>query len=484
MAADPASAGVPVGGTATVHLNGVFGDAHATVADPHLLDAVVDQDTRKLTLSGKAAGVTAVRVQDGRGVTLDIPVRVAYNAGTVGPGIVVHITGDPASADFLREIASQAAIRVAQARPGAQIIAPSDGIDVRSPLPQDNVLNLNVPVLIQGNGMFSVQRDTVVRIDNDAAPRISPDLLMVSDFPERLTADGILFTRDLDRGLPTRFLYFHYNPGDQPDRRIVLRAVNTSSAPALVQFISGSGGPGANEMEVGHLSTSRFLLRLVQNQGTLMQIPGNSSLNLVEQPMPAKSVVSNILQLRVLSGPTVHLTLFAQTASQDPAAALSTDGLLSSTVRHARGVYRIPEFKYDVSWNTTSPYLDLPIGQIPLQNQIQSGEALSGDYGVKQTFNIKIVNPTAAPQPIAIYENPRGGRATATFLIDGVLVQSHGVPAFSRYKIRQYVVPARGFINIRNLVTFPEPGSSYPLRLEIAPDDGSVPPGAPGSPVY
>jgi hypothetical protein len=94
-----------------------------------------------------------------------------------------------------------------------------------------------------------------------------------------------------------------------------------------------------------------------------------------------------------------------------------------------------------------------------------------------------VQNPTNRPQAIAIYENPRGGRATGTYVIDGVLIQSHGVPAFSRYKIRQYVVPARGFVRV-TIVTIPESGSSYPLRLIFAPDDGSVAPGAPGSPVY
>ena len=92
-------------------------------------------------------------------------------------------------------------------------------------------------------------------------------------------------------------------------------------------------------------------------------------------------------------------------------------------------------------------------------------------------------NPSSTPQSVAIYENPRGGRATGTYLIDGVLVQSHQVPPFSRYKVRQYVVPARGFVRV-TIVTMPEAGSSYPLKLIFAPDDGSVSPGAPGSPIY
>ncbi|MDP9016915.1 MAG: hypothetical protein M3N19_01165, partial [Candidatus Eremiobacteraeota bacterium] len=378
-------------------------------------------------------------------------------------------------------IAAATTVHFAHPRAGATVIAPPDGFAVPNALQQDNVTDIAVPIIIQGNDFFSVTGTTHVRVYNDAAPRIAPDSLMVSDFPERLKENGVLFTAELKRDAPSRFLYFHYNPGDQPERRIVLRAQNISGEPAFVQFISGSGA-GPNEMEAGHDSTERFLVRLVQNEGSLIEIPGNSSLNLVEQAMPPKAVLSNILQLRVLNGASVHLTLFAQNASEAPEAPPISDGLLTSTVRHARGVYEIPDFKYETLWNTTDAYLEIPIGQIPLPNLLK-GEALSGDYGVIQSFVVKIQNPTRSPQSIAIYENPRGGRATATYLIDGVLVRSHGVPPFSRYKIREYTVPAKGYIKIR-IHTMPEPGSSYPLRLIFAPDDGSVAPGGPGSPIY
>jgi hypothetical protein len=85
--------------------------------------------------------------------------------------------------------------------------------------------------------------------------------------------------------------------------------------------------------------------------------------------------------------------------------------------------------------------------------------------------------------PVAIYANPRGGRATGTFLIDRTLVRAHALPAFSKYKIWQESIRAGTFRRVQ-IVTMPEGGSSYPLRLIFAPDDGSVPPGAPGSPIY
>ena len=479
---NPAAAEVPVGSERVVQAGSVLGTITAAAADPTLVGVRVDQVALTVTLTGKAPGTTVVTVTDQRGMTANVPVRVAYKAGSVAATASIRITGDPASSLFVKRQAVAAATALARLRPGAQVVTGVDDVSFDTPLAQDDVATLNVPILIQGKGYFGVRATTAVRVTNMAAPKIRPRSLMVSDYPEKLEADGVLFTADLKREQPSRFLYFHYNPPGEPDRRIVLQAVNRSPEPAIVQFISGAGGPGKNEMEVGHDSTRRFLVRLVQNEGRIIEIPGYGTMNLSEQELPAKNVVCNLLQLRVLNGSVVRLTLFAENASASHVVPAAGGELLHGTQRHARGIYAIPEFHYSALWSVTDPYLELPIGQIPLPN-LMRGEALSGDYGVLQSFVVMVENPTAVPQPIAIYENPRGGYATGTYLIDGVLVQSHQVPPFSRYKIRQYVVPAKGFVRV-TIETIPEGGSSYPLRLILAPDDGSVPPGAPGSPVY
>lgn len=478
----PQAAQVPVGTTQTVRVNSVLGQITISGFDTALIDATVDQSAQTIALTGKAPGATTLTVTDQRGMTASLPIRVAYYAGTVASDASIRITGDPASPEFVKAQALAAALALVQPRAGTQVVASADQISYNASLGQDNVAFVNVPILLQGEQYFSVDSVTRVRVENMAAPKIMPDSLMVSDFPEKLTENGVLFTADLKHTQPSRFLYFHYNPPGEPDRRIVLRAQNRSPEPAIVQFISGEGGPDPNEMLTGHEATRRFLKNLVQNEGRVIVIPGNGTLNLVEQGLPAKNVVSNLLQLRVLNGSTVHLTLFAQNASSSPDESLASTELLSGDHPHARGIYSIPEFHYSALWNVDDPFLELPIGQVPLPNNLQ-GQALAGDYGVLQTFVIKVQNPTSTPQAIAIYENPRGGRATGTYLIDGVLIQSHQVPPFSRYKLRQYVVPARGFVRV-TIATIPDSGSSYPLRLVFAPDDGSVAPGAPGSPVY
>jgi hypothetical protein len=454
----------------------------ATVADPSVAAIYVDQSGQRVTVSGKMPGTTTVTIADARGLRRDVPVRVAYYAGSIADRVALSITGDPASAEFVREQVAQAVSNAAQARPGGQVVVTSDDVPLHHTIGQDDVASFDVPVLIQGNGLLEVDGSTHVDVQNVAVPRISPDSLMVSDYPERLTENGTLFTADLRHETPSRFLYFHYNPPGQPNRRVVLRAENASREPAIVQFISGRGGPSPNEMAVGHEASKRFLVNVIQNQGRLLTLPGSSTTQIITQDLPAGNVVCNLLQLRVLSGANVHLTLFAQNADETPDSAVAGSGLLEGTHLHARGIYPIAEFHFATQWRVNGEYLELPVGQIPLPNHLQ-GQALAGDYGVLQSFVVDVQNPMGSPQAIAVYENPRGGRSTGTYLIDGVLVQSHQVPPYSRYKVRQYVVPAHGFVRV-TIVTMPEAGSSLPVRLVFAPDDGSVAPGAPGSPIY
>lgn len=478
----PAAAQAPVGVPTELTVGSAIAPITAVARDPSIVDVAIDESTQVVTLTGKTPGTTVVTIGDARGLTRDVPVTVAYEAGTVPPWLEVRITGDPASADFVRDTVASALSAAITTRPGAQTIVGPDDVAFDGSLGEDDAADVRASAVIQGEQYFSVSGETRVRVEDLAAPRIAPDRLLVSDFPEQLTEDGVLFAADLQTNAPSRFLFFHDNPGSQPDRRIVLRAENDGDEAALVQFTQGQGPATSNEMETGHEADRSFLVRMVQNEGRLITIGAHSSTNLVQADLPHGTVICSLLQLRLLSGDAIHLTLISQSATDDPQAPITQTDLLVGAQRHARGIYSVPEFHQALSWSVDDPYLDLRVGQLPLRNSLQ-GEALAGDYGVLQSFVVTVQNPESDPERIAIYENPRGGRATGTYLIDGVLVQSHQVTAFSRYKIREYVVPARGFVRV-TLETMPEGGSSYPLDLELAPDDGSVPPGAPGSPVY
>ena len=479
---EPPQVSVEPGKTTTARVNSSLGTLTATVADPAVATVIVDQTQRVLYVSGLKVGTTTATVADSRGVTRDVAIRVAYAAGTVADETSLRVTGNPTSVDYLREAVALAATRAATVRSGASINVPPDTIAVHGNLKIDNRTEIDVPVQIAGNGYLPVNGTTHVLVENTALPSIQPARLLVSDYPERLTANGVLFTARLDRTQAQRFLYYHFNPANSPARRILLKARNSSNAPATVQMIDGSAGPGTNEMEVGHLSTKRFLVREARNEGQVMTIAPGATMNLVDHPLPAANVISAILQLRLVSGDPLDLTLVAQDALAPTDQSIDTVQLLAGGAPHARGVYPVPTFFFERTYDVDGADLDIPIGQLPLPN-LREGEALSGDYGVEQSMNVVVVNMTRGPRAIALYANPRGGRATGTFLIDGTLVQAHALAAFSRFKIWQETINAGTFRRIR-IVTMPEGGSSYPLRLTFAQDDGSVGPGAPGSPIY
>ncbi len=480
---EPPSAGVLPGGMQVLRVLRSLGTLAVSVADPNVASASVDQAARTLTIAGRALGNTTVTLTDARGLTRDVAVRVALAAGSLAPFATVRITGNPATSLFVKEQALAAALKAATIRPGAKVVAPVDAIAFDTALNVDDVATLSVPIILQGDQYFTVQGVTRVRVVNDAQPPIRPGALLVSDFPETLKENGTLFSATLSDRAALRFLYYHYNPPGQPDRRIVLKVANAANQPARVQFIDGSGGPGPYEMEVGHNSTERFLVRLAQNEGTVLTIDGQTTVTLYQQALPAKSVVSGILQLHEIEGPPLQMALLAQNSEDPVDGPLQPEALLGGDHPHARGVYPIPEFFFDYSYACDGPNLEMPIGQIPLPNLLQ-GEALGGDYGVLQQITVRMVNddPHNARE-VALYANPRGGSATGTFIIDRVLVQAHQMAAFGRYKLREYVIPPGSFVRTE-ITTMPEGGSSYPLRLIVAPDDGSAPPGAGDSPVY
>lgn len=479
---EPPSPAVEPNRTIVARVNSALGTITATVADTSIVTVTVDQNQRALYITGHNVGTTTITVRDDRGLTRDVPVRVAYRAGAVAETTTARITGDPASAAFVRESAIGAAIAAAQLRTGAQAVPANDLVRVNGDLALDNHVTVDVPLQLLGQGYFTVDGTTHVDVENIAVPRTRPARLLVSDYPERLTANGLLFSATIDRSNAQRFLYYHYNPGGEKYRRIVVKATNSSAVPAVVHLIMGIAGPSSNEMEVGHISTKTFLVRERRNEGSIVTIPGNTTTTLINHPLPTNAIVSGLMQMREVTGEPLKVDIVAQDAFAPLEQTAEQAELLSGGAPHARGIYPVPEFFSDYTFFVDGPPLEIPVGQLPLPN-LREGEALAGDYGVKQSMRVIVVNTSRSPQPIALYANPRGGGATGTFLIDNTIVQAHRLTAFSKYKLWQETI-APGTYRTLQVTTMPEGGSSYPIRLIFAQDDGSVAPGAPGSPIY
>ncbi len=433
--------------------------------DPTIVRAIFNPIDRTIDVSALHTGATTITATDSFGLSATLAVSVLAYAGKAYPSTSLTITGDPASASYVAEAAAAAAQLVAYPQPGARVTALPEDVRGSIELQPDNSVSVTVPLSMAGLGYAPYHQDVKVLVTNLAQPGIGPKNLLVSDFPETIVENGTLFYSDVTFEQPARLLYYHYANSVAQSRRVVVKAQNNGIESSLLEMISGIAGPNANILAVGHESTKRFLVNEAASQGQVFEVPAHATVNVVDQLLPAGTLVSGLMQLRVISGSGVRVAVVVQDASEIPVGPIS-DTLLSSAVKHARGVYSVPDFYYDLSYSVGSDPAVLLIGKLPLPNLVQ-GEVLGGDYGVKQSASLTLLNPTGSDARVGMWFEPRGGRATGTFLINGELVQLHPVEFGRPALVRGFMVPARGYQRV-NIVTMPEGGSSYPVRVLFA----------------
>ena len=433
--------------------------------DPTIVRAIFNPIDRTIDVTGLRVGTTTITATDQYGLAAAVSVTIQAYAGKAYAATSATITGDPASSSFVAEAAADAARLVAYPQSGAQVSAPLEAVRGNRDLGPDDSLTVVVPLSITGPGYAPYHQDVKVTLTNLAQPPLPPKKLLVSDFPETIVENGTLFFADLTFEQPARLLYYHYNNPSSATRRIVVKAQNNGVDSSLLELIAGIAGPSPNVLAVGHESTRRFLVRDAHSEGKVFEVPPRATVNISDQLLPPATLVSGLMQLRVVSGSDVRVAVVVQDASDIPVGPIS-ETLLSSAVRHARGIYSVPDFNYDISYSIGDGPATLIIGKLPLPNLVE-GEVLGGDYGVKQSASLTLLNPTPSVSRVGMWFEPRGGRATGTFLIDGQLVELHPVDVARPALVRTFDVPAFGFRHV-GIVTMPEGGSSYPVRVMFA----------------
>jgi hypothetical protein len=433
--------------------------------DPSVVSAIFNPISRTIDVIALHSGSTTVTATDSFGLSSTLAVSVQAYAGKAYASTAVTITGDPASADYVAAAAANAAQLVAYPEPGANVDVSAQKVRGSRELAADNAALVTVPLTISGPGYAPYHQDVEVLVTNLAQPDVAPKNLLVSDFPETITENGTLFYSDVSFGEPARLLYYHYANSGAQARRVIVKAQNNGVESSLLDMIAGIAGPNSNILAVGHDSTKRFLVNEASNQGQVFEVPPHATVNIVNQLLTASTLVSGLMQLRVISGPSIRVAVIVQDASDIPVGPIS-DTLLSSATLHARGVYSVPDFYYDLAYSIGDDPVQLVIGKLPLPN-LEQGQVLGGDYGVKQSASLTLLNSTAADARVGMWFEPRGGRATGTFLIDGELVQLHPVEPGKLELVRGFIVPAHGYRRV-TIVTMPEGGSSYPVIVWFA----------------
>jgi hypothetical protein len=177
--------------------------------------------------------------------------------------------------------------------------------------------------------------------------------------------------------------------------------------------------------------------------------------------MASRQLVSGTVDVRVLSGGPVVVTVLSISSGVDVRALL--DGpILPGDGHHRTGVFKIDGFGADtLNFTAGGPDTTLAVGDAdptpPSANPAALGHDY-GDYGVVHTISLNLSNPGAAPFTAYLFFKPLAGPARASFLIDGNLYDVGCVRVPTPYQVTSF-----------NL----NPGSTYRTVIQTMTDGAS-----------
>jgi hypothetical protein len=436
--------------------------------DRKIVAVNADPSGTSLTITAtQATGTDLLHVTDANGASVDIAIRVAFNAGTIVPQTTLTVTGDPAQPDWLAQKVTDWVARLTQAMPSAQVTIGAVSPPT-APLPPGGTAVFVVPIQIAGNGQYFDQSgSTTVTAQNTPLPPFLPGLLFYDDDPEHVSQDGVLFRGSVSLAAPARLYYYHDDLADQ--RRLVVALRSRSEDPTSVQLIEATAGPNIDVMQVGESVSKRFLLTKKQHEGVVLDLSGDLPYLMTDLPMTARQLVAGTADLRVLSGGPIDVTVMAVSPGVDPRTLI--DGpLLPGDGHHRTGVFSIAGFGSEsLSFSAGGPDAVTVIGDTdptPANVDPAANGRDYGDYGVLHTIDLTLENPGAAPAPAYVFVQPLAGPARGSFLLDGNVVDIGCVRVPSRYQITA-VQLLPGQTSRVVLQTMTDGGSFYPIRLGV-----------------
>lgn len=452
--------------------------------DTPLVTVTIDQNARTiLVLASQQTGRATITVSDSTGAAVQVPVRVALDAGSLPQTIAVRVTGTQLDAPWLTLQIQKAVLRSAQLQPGATAqvnaftLPPALGPGASAAIP--------VPAHIAGGDRyFDVDAQATVTVQNVAADPFTPPLLLYDDDPEKLTAAGVLFRARVNPNVPARLYYYHENAADPHQLAVVLSSDSTQ--PSTVQLIDASAGPNMDVMSVGHAVSRDFLARKPLNQGIVVDVASQAAYVADQFAMNRLDGAAGSVGIRVLAGGPVTVTVLALPPGPIGDAQIASDlsqPQLPGDGHHRTGAFSLAGYANEtIAFTAPGPDASTQYGaRTPPPADVAGDPVPSGhdygDYGVLRTLNFAIDNPLDRPQTLYLYERPLGGAVRSSFLVNGQLAQVGCARVADRYQIGPPItMDAHQKLSLP-VQTMTDGGSSYPLEVGIT----ATPP-APGVP--
>jgi hypothetical protein len=390
-------------------------------------------------------------------------------AGAIPSAISLDVTGSPVADSAFLDAQIRAALD-RQIRPtlraGASIrygpIVPWPLL----PLASGSRAAVNVTVTLAGDSVSaSVTGITTVTLNSVAVAHAAPVVLFLSDDPEYLQSEGLIFRGNVATDRPARLYYYHSDIGVPHDLDVVL----TATVPSRVHLIGSDAGPDLDVMSVGHTVTRDFLRFQHDNQGVVVDVVPGKPFVVRHGLVLQGELVAGALDVHVVSGGAVALSVISSSAGGRPDAYLAGPRVpFDGHRRH--GTFDLAAFgAIAQAYTVGGPAATVQYGgrlSTP-RNVVPSDDGRNfGDYGVIHQITFTLVNPTDDPHLVYLYEKPLGGPVRSSFVVDGQFKELGCVRMPQQYWITTYQLPPHS-TGTSTTVTMTDGGSFYPLEFGV-----------------
>ncbi|MEQ8173193.1 MAG: hypothetical protein ABRQ38_30185, partial [Candidatus Eremiobacterota bacterium] len=411
----------------------------------------------RLVVRGINKGDSTVEFEK-EGVKIKITVSVRENCVEFSTPNTISVSGTPCQPDVIRDAVIKELTRSISLKSGARLSIDPFNINP-SPLSSGKELNLLVPVRIEGDGIVAMERFLPLKVRHQEEKFKKPVSLFVSDSPEKIVKDGIMFSHIVSGASPARLLYYHQN-GSEQDKYLIIDLFNPYKTACTIWFISGTGGPNPQEAFVGHVATARFMRNCLYNSGQFFTIPPEERVVVYMQKMAPKEILTGLFHIQSPLSSFLELTIRAESK---PSGQITKEILQrDSDSTHCRGVYPEPFVNINETYITGEPEKSIYIGKSPFLDSVDEGGPLYGNYGVLYDMNITIKNPSSNVKEVEMSFTSQGGIAQGTFLIDGRMIETPIVKSSEHVSLATLFLKGREE-RVIHVNTIPQGGSHYPV---------------------